>query len=164
MIRIFEYNIPENYKDFENYLFTNLSPTCVDIINDKLTIDSVDYRISSLMKINEQNQMEHPIVNIDFNDFIIKVWLSELNAFTRYRFVTDLIEYEKTYTFLSVSNNSTTGDNGIDIFTSHDGRVLLSHISEDNSHIITEIPVIFTASSSQDAYIKEPGDDIILRT
>lgn len=55
MIRIFQYNKPTNYKDFENYVFTNLGAEHFDIPNDKLTIMGVDYRIST---INNEVQCE----------------------------------------------------------------------------------------------------------
>ena len=48
MIRIFKYNKPTEYKKFENYVFTSLSSSCFDIPNDKLTLDEVDYRISTI--------------------------------------------------------------------------------------------------------------------
>jgi len=48
MIRLFEYNTPTNYKDFENYVFTSLGTEYFDIPNDKVTIRGIVYRISTI--------------------------------------------------------------------------------------------------------------------
>lgn len=47
MLRIFKYSDPYQYKDFENYLFTTLKPQ-FDHENDKLTVQGVEYRISTI--------------------------------------------------------------------------------------------------------------------
>lgn len=53
MIRAYEHSNPSVYKDFENYVFTNLDSKYVDISNDKVTLESVDYRISTLKDLDE---------------------------------------------------------------------------------------------------------------
>lgn len=53
MIRIYEYSNPTVYKDFENYIFTNLDSKYFDIPNDKVTLESVEYRISSIEILDE---------------------------------------------------------------------------------------------------------------
>ncbi len=55
MIRIFEYDTPTNFRDFENYVFTNLNSSFVDISNDKVTLDAVDYRLSTATLLNDDN-------------------------------------------------------------------------------------------------------------
>lgn len=49
MIRLFKYANASEYKDFQNHLFSNPNYT-FDFANDKVTIDSVEYRISTRLK------------------------------------------------------------------------------------------------------------------
>ncbi len=47
MIRIYRYNEPYVFRDFESYLFNTLTPV-FDFNSDKLTIHGIEYRISSI--------------------------------------------------------------------------------------------------------------------
>jgi len=47
MLRIYRYDSPYEYKDFENFLFTSLKPQ-FDHENDKLTVQGIEYRISTI--------------------------------------------------------------------------------------------------------------------
>lgn len=58
MIRIFEYNKSENYRDFENYVFTNLNNSFIDAPNDKITLDGVEYRLSSAIVLVESTDLK----------------------------------------------------------------------------------------------------------
>ncbi len=53
MIRLFKIVNPVEYKDFENYLFSFPDKITFDFPNDKLTIETVDYRISSLLNLDD---------------------------------------------------------------------------------------------------------------
>ncbi len=55
MIRIFEYDTPTNFRDFENYVFTNLNSSLVDIPNDGVIIDAVKYRLSTAKLLTDDN-------------------------------------------------------------------------------------------------------------
>ncbi len=55
MIRIYKYDIAKEYTDFENYIFTNLSSSYFDLPNDKVTLDAVDYRISTAYLFEDDN-------------------------------------------------------------------------------------------------------------
>jgi hypothetical protein len=56
MLRIYKYDSPYEYKDFESYLFTTLKPL-FDHENDKLIIEGVEYRISTINYIGLFNQL-----------------------------------------------------------------------------------------------------------
>ena len=56
MLRIYQYNNPYQYKDFESYLFTSLRPQ-FDHANDKLLIDGTEYRISTINYLGLFNRM-----------------------------------------------------------------------------------------------------------
>ena len=47
MLRIYKYDSPYEFKDFENYLFTSLKPL-FEHENDKLTVQGIEYRISTI--------------------------------------------------------------------------------------------------------------------
>ncbi len=52
MIRAYKYDNNSEFKDFENFLFSNpdnLHEIIFDFPNDKVTIDTVDYKISTLI-------------------------------------------------------------------------------------------------------------------
>lgn len=57
MIRIYEYNNASTYKDFESYVFTALSRSFFDIPQDKVTIRGTDYRISSIIELDDANSV-----------------------------------------------------------------------------------------------------------
>jgi len=47
MLRLYKYDNPYEYKDFENFLFTSLKPLFYHA-NDKVTVSGVEYRISTI--------------------------------------------------------------------------------------------------------------------
>ncbi len=53
MIRLFKIVNPVEYKDFENYLFSFPDKITFDFPNDKLTIETVDYRISTIINLDD---------------------------------------------------------------------------------------------------------------
>ena len=65
MIRLYEYtpktnedgNVIDAYRDFQNYLFSHPYGFLWDFANDKVTIHGVAYRISSLQRIPDNNQV-----------------------------------------------------------------------------------------------------------
>jgi len=52
MFRFFKYD-DTGYTDFENSIFSNLSKSQFDSLNDKITIEAVEYRLSSIRELCE---------------------------------------------------------------------------------------------------------------
>lgn len=74
MIRLFEYTDSTKYKDFEDYLFSQPEKLIFDFPADKITIDSIDYRLSSMTNlINETNgqDTQGTIRKVDFQSEVI---------------------------------------------------------------------------------------------
>lgn len=69
MIRIYEYNNPYQYRDFESHLFSGLKPV-FDFAADKVTITGTDYRISTINYNALFNRLINnmPEYNISFSD------------------------------------------------------------------------------------------------
>ncbi len=66
MIRAFEISDSTKYRDFENFVFTYPEKHSItfDYANDKFTADSVDYAISTLLFLTDDN---HNIANSENN-------------------------------------------------------------------------------------------------
>lgn len=56
MLRIYKYDSPYEYKEFENYLFSTLKPL-FDHENDKMIVEGVEYRISTINYIGLFNRL-----------------------------------------------------------------------------------------------------------
>ncbi len=57
MIRLYEYDTPENYRDFQNFLFSYPYGFGWNFPEDKVIIHKVAYRISSLQRFPDVNQV-----------------------------------------------------------------------------------------------------------
>ncbi len=81
MIRIYLYDDSGQYKDFENFLFST-HRAVFDFASDKLSIDQVDYRISTINRMSCQSTttsavtepLEFPFTDedLDINHELIK--------------------------------------------------------------------------------------------
>lgn len=166
MIRIFKYDTPTEYKDFENYVFTSLSSQYFDIPNDKVTIDAVDYRISTAFLISEiteddSGQSGVALIVLSFEDYITKVFFDELEIGKGYVFTYDLVGNGlRQFVFMANSENSSTGTYGINIHATIDGRILMEYYDENNNEIINEIVFVLAGGSqTTDPLVIESGDN-----
>ena len=64
MLRLYKYNDNTSYTDFESSLFSKGKAT-FDFTNDKVTIDNVDYRISTIVDTNNKDNSSSVAITLN---------------------------------------------------------------------------------------------------
>jgi len=66
MFRFFKYD-ETGYADFENSIFSNLNQTQFDRLNDKITIEEIDYRLSTVKELCDNCNNSETFINETMN-------------------------------------------------------------------------------------------------
>jgi len=115
MIRLFIYDNNEQYEDFEDFLFSQngYHEITFDFPNDKVTIDTVDYRISTIIYDGE-NELTIP-QQLDYTSGYKIARIDDSTATEYY----GKINADGKWYILKISSNNYTYANGLEDFTTN---------------------------------------------